>query len=97
MRANLPFAERSFMAMCIKLAQTTFFDVLPARPEARPGAVPANQPSDRQPERSPRWIAWLDNWFHAQALKEREAYLAQSTDIFDLENRMRRLQGRPYY
>ena len=38
------------------------------------------------------WLDRLDTWFWKQEMKSREAFLAQSTDIFDLEQRMRRLE-----
>ena len=44
-----------------------------------------------------RWWHALDNWFYRQRMKEREAYLAQSQDIFELERRMRHLDLRRYY
>jgi len=42
----------------------------------------------------------LDRWFWRQQVREREAYLAQSQDIFELEERMRGLErglGSRYY
>ena len=38
------------------------------------------------------WLDRLDTWFWKQEMKRREASLAQSTDIFDLERRMRSLE-----
>jgi Protein of unknown function (DUF3563) len=38
------------------------------------------------------WLDRLDTWFWKQDMKRREAFLAQSTDIFDLEQRMRWLE-----
>ena len=38
------------------------------------------------------WLDRLDTWFWKQEMKSREAFLARSTDIFDLEERMRRLE-----
>ena len=40
------------------------------------------------------WLTRVDAWFSKQEMKRREAYLAQSTDIFDLERRMRGLERR---
>ena len=37
------------------------------------------------PDRPPQWIAAIDDWFYMGQLKEREAYLAQAIDVFDLE------------
>jgi hypothetical protein len=38
------------------------------------------------------WLSRLDTWFWKQEMKRREAFLAQSADIFDLERRMRMLE-----
>ena len=38
------------------------------------------------------WLDRLDTWCWKQEMKSREAFLAKSTDIFDLEQRMRRLE-----
>jgi len=38
------------------------------------------------------WLDRLDTWFWKQDMKHREAFLAQSIDIFDLEQRMRCLE-----
>jgi Protein of unknown function (DUF3563) len=38
------------------------------------------------------WLDRLDTWFWKDEMKRREAYLAQSTDIFELEHRMRALE-----
>lgn len=102
MRVNpMPFPEHSFVGSCVRLAQATFFDTLPANAEHRRPSAPADLPAGKLaavvPGGGPRWITWLDNWFHAQGMKEREAYLAQSRDVFELENRIRHLERRPYY
>jgi Protein of unknown function (DUF3563) len=98
---NLPFPEHSFIGSCIKLAQSTFFDLLPSNVEGKGPTAPAVLPA---PLRAPlaasypaNWISALDAWFHKHSMQEREAYLAQSTDIFDLESRIRTLERRPYY
>lgn len=38
----------------------------------------------------------LTNWFESASQKEREAYLSKSSDIFDLESRIRNLENRKY-
>jgi hypothetical protein len=38
------------------------------------------------------WLDRLDTWFWKQEMKRREEFLARSTDIFDLERRMRWLE-----
>src|SRR2546423_196220 len=40
----------------------------------------------------PGWLDRLDTWFWKQEMKQREAFLAKSLDIFDLEQRMRCLE-----
>ena len=42
--------------------------------------------------KSRNWLTRLDTWFWKQEMKRREAFLAQSADIFDLERRMRMLE-----
>jgi hypothetical protein len=45
--------------------------------------------------RSVGLLDWLDTWFWKQEVANREAFLAKSADIVDLEQRMRWLeQGR---
>jgi len=46
----------------------------------------------RPKARSPGLLDRLDHWFWQQEQREREAYLAQSSDIYDLERRMRQLE-----
>ena len=94
------FSEHSIVGSCIKLAQTTFFDALPANAEMMTPAAPAKLPASKRAAREGRlaeWINRLDNWFYRQQVKQREAYLAQSQDIFELEARIRHLERRPYY
>ena len=38
------------------------------------------------------WLERLDRWFWRQEQKDREAYLARSKDVFDLERRIRALE-----
>jgi len=54
-------------------------------------AAPASAFADTVSKRR-RWLDRLDTWFWKQEMKSREAFLARSTDIFDLEQRMRRLE-----
>ncbi len=71
-----------------------------------PATLPANACRPRPclpPQAAPREgimqprLAAIDGWFYRQQMKEREAYLAQAQDIFDLENRLRQLDRRPYF
>jgi Protein of unknown function (DUF3563) len=93
------FSEHSIVGSVIKLAQTTFFDSLPANAEMKMPTAPEKMPAKRvaREGRLSRWLNRLDNWFYRQQVKQREAYLAQSQDIFELEARIRHLDRRPYY
>ena len=83
--ANPTMTEPGFINLCIQMAQSTFSDVMPFRtPHARTNKVRS-------------WASALADWFYLQQVKEREAYLAKSTDIFDLERRIRQLERQPHY
>jgi len=53
-------------------------------------AAPHERATAAKPQRS--WFDRLDTWFWRQELKSREAFLAQSADIVELEQRMRWLE-----
>jgi hypothetical protein len=58
----------------------------PRRAETRTAAVkPVAKPVE--PARA-GWLDRLDAWFWRQEQKDREAYLAESRDIFELERRI---------
>ena len=70
---------------------------------AKYGSLPSDgttsEPRRKWLDRLDQWLGRLDDWFWRQQQRQREAYLAQATDIFDLEERMRRLErsgGRSY-
>ena len=42
-----------------------------------------------------RFLNWIDAGIQRAKYRELEAYLAKSTDLADLENRMRRIEGEP--
>jgi hypothetical protein len=96
MRISAPTAaEPGFIALCIELAQATFSDVIP---QGDPQASSASSRTNNgNPAGRPSWTRRLNDWFYQQQVDQREAYLAQSTDIFDLERRIRHLERRPYY
>jgi hypothetical protein len=60
----------------------------------------ANDPAKESPAPAVAASAWqpsgvldrLDAWFWKQEMKQREAFLSRSIDIFDLERRMRCLE-----
>jgi hypothetical protein len=96
---NPPFADKSLLGTCIQLAHATFYESLPSNIERRAPVAPANL----QPKRAPRpnalqrVLTSLDDWFYRQRLAAREKYLAQSQNVFDLEERMRDLARHPQY
>ena len=94
------FSEHSIVGTCIKLAQTTFYDALPANAEMKTPTAPEKLPAAKRVAREGRLAQWLnavDNWLYRQQVKQREAYLGESKDIFELEARIRHLERRPYY
>ena len=91
-----PVTDPGFITLCIQLAQATFSEVMPARSDSGDPSPRAKANAGRS-AKGPNWIERLDNWFYRQQLNAREDYLAQSTDIFDLEQRIRYLERRPYY
>ena len=88
--------DPSFITLCIKTAQSTFSDVMPAYDDPRSAAM-APKSRTISPVRGKSWTSAISDWFYNQQVAEREAYLAKATDIFDLERRMRQYEQRPYY
>ena len=88
--------DPSFITLCIKTAQTTFSDVMPSFDDPR---ATASAPKTRavSADRGRSWASAISDWFYHQQVARREAYLANATDIFDLERRMRQYDLRPYY
>jgi hypothetical protein len=61
--------------------------------------VPAVAPVKPLPPKR-GWMERLDRWFWRHRQRDLEAYLAQSSDIYDLETRIRALERdflHPYY
>ncbi len=61
--------------------------------------VPAAAPAKPSPPKR-GWMERLEHWFWRQRQRDLEAYLAQATDVHDLETRMRTLERdflHPYY
>jgi hypothetical protein len=93
------FPENSLLGTCIMLAHSTFYDALPSNAQQRGPTAAAEVSGKRAPREGilQRWATALDNWSHRQHMKQRDAYLAQAQDVFELEDRIRRLERRPYY
>lgn len=84
------FNEYSLIGTCVRLAQSTFQQAMPA-------TLPADLAAPVAPAREGFWhrlAASIDDWFYRQQVREREAYFAQAQDIFDLENRIRQYEQR---
>ncbi len=100
MRSQIhPFPENSLVGNCIRLAQTTFFDAMPARADVQVPKAPALRApakSETFGQRLARWTENFENWLYRQRMNDRDAYLAQSQDVFELERRLRDLDRRPY-
>ncbi len=95
MRISTPTAaEPGFIALCIQLAQATFSDVMPSAPAPKAPAA-SSRTNGCTPTIRASLTRRLNDWFYRQQVDQREAYLAQSTDIFDLERRIRHLERRP--
>ena len=92
-------SETSIIGQALALAHATFYDALPANMKRKGPTAPASLPSKQAPLRDTllRWTESIDSWFYRQRVKDREAYLAQATDIHDVERRMRELERRPFY
>ena len=85
-RSNVPEAW-------VRLADALMFGAL------RTPGTDAHGPSARSPAPKPplNWLERLDDWLARQRQREREAYLGEAKDIFDLEERIRRLERSRYY
>jgi Protein of unknown function (DUF3563) len=81
---NLPLYDNSLTGILARLTHGILRD---ANDRAQEESARANSVA------KPRsLLGRLDTWFWKQEMKRHEAFLAQSTDIFDLERRMRLLE-----
>ena len=72
----------------------------PTRSDPTKGRERSPRQTNASPPRSPGFFERIDRWFWRLALRDREKYLAGSQDIFELEERIRRLDravGSRYY
>ena len=71
------FPENSLVGSCLRLAQTTFFQELPANVATMPARAPATFPASKQDGGSvfARCAEALENWLYRQRLKDREAVI----------------------
>jgi hypothetical protein len=92
---NPAMPDPSFITMSIRMAQSTFSDVMPSFKYSSTPAV-ASRPAARKPTGKSVWTA-ISDWFYRQQVAEREAYLAKATDVFDLERRLRDFDHQPNF
>ena len=92
---NPAMPDPSFITMSIKMAQSTFSDVMPSFKYSSTPAV-ASRPTAPKPTGKSVWTA-ISDWLYRQQVAEREAYLAKSTDVFDLERRLRDYDHQPNF
>jgi hypothetical protein len=59
--------------------------------------APSLAVTEKAPKPAMGWLERFDRWTARQRQRDRERYLARSTDIFELEARIRELERRPYY
>ena len=91
---NFLWDEPGLAGAWAKLTHALIFD--PLRREAKLEKQPARSVGTRPSGIFER----LDRWFSRQQMRDREAYLAGAQDIFELEERIRRLErsgGSRYY
>ncbi|HTQ01324.1 MAG TPA: DUF3563 family protein [Casimicrobiaceae bacterium] len=94
------YPEHTVLGTLIKMAQATFYEALPANVEGMAPIAPAHP---APPKRAPsggvlqRFLEALDRWFYRQTMKEREAYLAQASNLYEVEQRMRELDRTRYH
>ncbi len=70
------------------------------RTDATTGRDSDMRGTNAAPPRSPGFFERIDRWYWRQMLRNREKYLAASQDIFEVEERIRRLDrtvGSRYY
>jgi hypothetical protein len=91
--SNPPLYDNSLAGILARLSHGILQDASERVDEESARQVDARaRPSANPSGRSFGLLDRLDTWFWKQEMKEREAFLAKSTDIFDLEQRMRCLE-----
>ena len=91
---NFLWDEPGLTGAWARLSHALIFD-----PLRREGG-PENRPPRPAGKKSLGIFERIDRWFWRQQMRDREAYLAGAQDIFELEERLRRLErsvGSRYY
>jgi hypothetical protein len=84
--ADVPVDQEGALGLCRLLLRATESGEPVLRPQAR-GKTAAK----------PAFLERFDGWVARARQRDRERYLAQSRDVFELEARIRALERRPYY
>ena len=88
---NFLWDEPGLAGAWAKLTHALIFDPLRRDPK------PESQPAQSAGKRSPGIFERIDRWFWRQQMRDREAYLAGAQDIYELEERLRRLERSSRY
>jgi hypothetical protein len=86
---NFLLDEPGFSGAWAKLTHALIFDPL------RRDRMPEKRPPRPAKKQSTGFLERIDRWFWRRAQREREAYLSGARDIFELEERIRRLERPP--
>ena len=100
---EIPYHSSPFTHLCFLVSEALrgprYARVPVARPEsgaaadlAAAKARAAAATAQPRPAVAMTWLDRLDQWAWRQTQKQREAYLAEATDLVDLEHRMRALE-----
>lgn len=90
---NPPFYDHTLTGVLARLTHSILLGANQrAQPDGAAAAKAAAHSSDNAFVKPSSWLDRLDSWFWKQEMKRHEAFLAQSTDVFDLERRMRMLE-----
>lgn len=57
----------------------------------------AREAFDPPVARKPSWFERFDRWASKARQRDRERYLTEANDVFDLERRLKNLERRPYF
>ena len=83
--ADIPVDHEGALGLCRLLLRATESESkLPPQPSGKPPA-------------GPTLLERLDRWLARARQRDRERYLAQARDVFELEDRIRTLERLPYY
>jgi hypothetical protein len=90
------FTEHSIVGTCIKLAQTTFYDALPANAEMRTPTAPEKLPAVKRLAREGR-LAVAERFDNGSISSRSNSARpgSESRRIFSARGRMRHLERRP--